>query len=185
MRIGLDFDGVISDCGQLKSDTAKVLYNLNIPPEIFKKEIVIDSGYLTAKQYYDLQKTIYGKPEVGFLMKPVAGMLESIPQLLAWGHTLLVVTSRGEVELEIAKEWSIRHGLELDFVGVGYGVSKITACKGLSVYIDDDLDKLEPLVGIVPHRFLFSWGYNSHIEEGSIARRIGSWQEFCQTIESL
>ncbi len=185
MRIGLDFDGVISDCGKLKSDAAKRLHGLNIPPEQFKKEIVIREGHLTADQYYDLQKTIYGTRKIGFLMEPVAGMLESIPQLLASGHTLLIVTSRGEVELEIAKEWSINQGLTLEFVGVGYGVSKAVACTGLDIYIDDDLDKLEPLVGIVPHRFLFSWGYNSHIDEGVIAKRIGSWREFLKAIESL
>ncbi len=185
MKIGLDFDGVISDCGKLKSDAAKKLHGLNIPPEKFKKEIVIGEGHLTAEQYHDLQKIIYGTREVGFLMEPVVGMLESVPQLLALGHTLLIVTSRGEAELEIAREWSVKQGLALDFIGVGYGVSKATACIGLDVYIDDDLDKLEPLVGIVPHRFLFSWGYNNHIDEGAIAKRISSWQEFCKTIGSL
>lgn len=185
MKIGLDFDGVISDCGKLKSDAAKNLYGLDIPPEKFKKEIVIGEGHLTADQYRDLQKTIYGTREVGFLMEPVAGMLEGIPQLIALGHTLLIVTSRGEVELEIAKEWSVNQGLTLDFIGVGYGVSKASACAGLDIYIDDDLDKLEPLVEIVPHRFLFSWGYNSHIDVRTVAKRIGSWKEFRRTIESL
>ncbi len=185
MKIGLDFDGVISDCGKLKSDAAKKLHGLDIPPEKFKKEIVIGEGHLTADQYRDLQKIIYGTREVGFLMEPVTGMLESIPQLLALGHTLLIVTSRGEVELEIAKEWSINQGLALEFVGVGYGVSKAAACTGLDVYIDDDLDKLEPLVRIVPYRFLFSWGYNSHIDEGLVAKRVSSWKEFQKTIESL
>ena len=176
---------MISDCGKLKSDAAKKLHGLDIPSEKFKKEIVIGEGYLTAEQYRDLQRIIYGTREVGFLMEPVSGVLESVPQLLALGHTLLIVTSRGEVELEIAKEWSVKRGLALDFVGVGYGVSKAVACTGFDVYIDDDLDKLEPLVNIVPHRFLFSWGYNNHIDVGAVAKRIGSWQEFCETIEKL
>lgn len=183
MKIGLDFDGVISDCGKLKSDVTKELYGLDIPPEKFKKEIVIGEGYLTSNQYRDLQNIIYKTREFGFLMKPVAGVLESIPYLLALEHTLLIVTSRGEIELEIAKEWSFNQGLTLDFIGVGYGVSKANACKGLDIYIDDDFEKLEPLVGIVPHRFLFSWGYNSHIEVGTVANRISSWEEFCKTIE--
>ncbi len=185
MKIGLDFDGVISDCGKLKSDAARMLYGLTIPPEMFKKEIVVGEGHLTPEQYRDLQMTIYGTREVGFLMEPVAGMLGSIPRLRALGHTLRVVTSRGEAELEIAKEWSLQQRLTIDFTGIGYGVSKAAACTGLDVYIDDDLDKLQPLVDIVPHRFLFSWGYNSHIDVGDVAKRIGSWDEFCETIESL
>lgn len=185
MNIGLDFDGVISDCGKLKSDGAKRLYGVNIPPAKFKKEIVVGERHLTMEQYRELQKIIYGTREIGFLMEPVDGVLRYLPRLVADGHAVLIVTSRGEVELEIAKEWSTRQGLQLDFVGVGYGNSKAGAAVGLDLYVDDDLDKLEPLVGVVPHRFLFSWGYNAHVDGGSIAKRIASWEELHQTIQAL
>lgn len=185
MKIGLDFDGVISDCGKLKSDGAKRLYGVNIPPAKFKKEIVVGERHLTMGQYRELQKIIYGTRKMGFLMEPVDGVLDILPRLVAAGHTVLVVTSRGAVELEIAKEWSLRQGLRLNFVGVGYGNSKAGAANGLDLYVDDDLDKLEPLVGVVPHRFLFSWGYNAHIEVGSVARRIASWEELYRTIQVL
>ncbi|MBL1434252.1 hypothetical protein COB87_001620 [Candidatus Wolfebacteria bacterium] len=185
MKIGLDFDGVIANCGKLKSDVAKMLFDLDIPPHKFKREIVIGEGHLTAEQYLNLQMTIYETREYGFLMEPVAGVLECVPKLLALGHTILVVTSRGEAALKIAKEWSAEQGLTIDFVGLGYGVSKAEACRGLDVYIDDDLDKLKPLVGIVPHRYLFSWGYNMHVANGNIAKRMVSWDEFHNTIKSL
>lgn len=185
MRIGLDFDGVISDCGKLKSDGAKKLYGIDIPPAKFKKEIVVGEKHLTMEQYREFQKIIYGTREVGFLMEPVDGVLYYLPRLVAAGHLVLIVTSRGEVELEIAKEWSIRQGLQLDFVGVGYGNSKTGAAAGLDLYVDDDLDKLEPLVGLVPHRFLFSWGYNAHLDVGSVAERIASWEELYRQIVEL
>jgi len=185
MKIGLDFDGVISDCGKLKSDGAKKLYGVDIPPAKFKKEIVVGEKHLTAEQYRELQKIIYGTREAGFLMEPVDGVLQYLPRLVADGHTILIVTSRGELELEIAKEWSTRQGLQLNFVGVGYGNSKAGATTGLDLYVDDDLDKLEPLIGIVPHRFLFSWGYNAHVDTGTIAKRIVSWEELHCTIQML
>lgn len=185
MNIGLDFDGVISDCGKLKSEAAKRLYGVDIQPEQFKKEVVINNGLLTAAQYRDLQRIIYGTREIGFLMEPVAGALDYIPRLSSLGHTLLVVTSRGEREVEIAKEWSVTRGLTLAFISTRYGMSKAVACTGLDVYIDDDLDKLEPLVEIIPHRFLLSWGYNSHLETGVIARRVSSWHEFFEIITTL
>ena len=78
-----------------------------------------------------------------------------------------------------------KFGLSLPLVAVGGGASKAKACSGLNVYMDDDLDKLEPLVNIVPNRFLFSWGYNSHVWEGNIAKRISSWQDFYKEIEKL
>lgn len=185
MKIGLDFDGVISDCGKLKSDGARKLYGVDIPSAKFKKEIVVGEKHLTAGQYRELQKIIYGTRKMGFLMEPVEGVLHCIPQLYADGHTVLIVTSRGEVELEIAKERSTRQGLQLDFVGVGYGNSKAGAAAGLDLYVDDDLDKLEPLVGVVPHRFLFSWGYNAHVDIGSVAKRVASWEELYGIIQVL
>ena len=185
MKIGLDFDGVVSDWGKLKSDGAKKLYGVEIPPTKFKKEIVVGEKYLTTEQYGELQKIIYRTREIGFLMEPVDGVLHFLPRLVADGHTVLVVTSRGEVELEIAKDWSTRQGLRLNFVGVGYGNSKASAANGLDFYVDDDLDKLEPLVGVVPHRYLFSWGYNAHVEVGDVARRLASWEELYRTIQTL
>lgn len=185
MNIGLDFDGVISDCGKLKSDGCKKLYGVNIPPAKFKKEIVVGEKYLTLEQYCKLQKIIYETREIGFLMEPVEGVLHFLPLLIAEGHTVLVVTSRGEVGLEIAKEWTAQQKMQLNFVGVGYGNSKASAASGLDLYVDDDLDKLEPLVGIVPHRFLFSWDYNSHAEIGDVCRRLASWEDLYRTIKTL
>ena len=186
MKIGLDFDGVISDCGRLKSDGARFLYGVEIPPERFKKELVVDMGILTLEQYRNLQKQIYGTREIGLTMLPVDGVLELAPKLQEDGHDLMIVTSRGEPESEIAREWMRLKSLDLHLVGVGSGASKADACKGLDVYIDDDLDKLEPLVDSVPHRYLFSWGYNQHIQvPQSIAKRIESWKHFYEEIVSL
>ena len=179
MRIGLDFDGVISDCGQLKSHGAKILYGVEIPPEKFKKELIVGARILTAEQYKHLQKQIYETREIGLTMLPVDGVLKFVPKLQQEGYDLTVITSRGEPESEIAREWMRLKGLDLRLVGVGGGVSKTDACRGLDIYIDDDLDKLEPLVDFVPHRYLFSWGYNAHVQvPKSIAKRIESWQNF-------
>lgn len=135
MRIGLDFDGVISDCGQLKSDGAKLLYGVEIPPERFKKELIVDTGILTLEQYRNLQKQIYGTREIGLTMLPVNGVLELVPKLQQEGYDLVVVTSRGESESKIAREWMKQKSLDLRLVGVGGGVSKADACRGLDVYI--------------------------------------------------
>lgn len=185
MKIGLDFDGVFSNCGKLLSEGAKRTYGIDIPPSKFKKEIVIGEGHLTAGEYRELQKIVYGTPEVGLLMSPVDNVLRYVPRLLSEGHTILVVTSRSEEGLEIAKKWSINYGLPLDFIGVGHGNSKAGAATGLDLFVDDDLDKLKQLVGVVPHRFLFSWGYNAHIEIGSIAKRVASWKSLYCAIQAL
>ena len=185
MKIGLDFDGVISDCGKLKSEGAKRLYGIEVPPSDFKKEIVVGGGYLTAEQYRELQRIIYETTEYGLLMEPVEGALFHIPQLLSEGHTILVVTSRYGESLELAKEWSVNHGLRLDFIGISYGGNKAVAATGLDFFVDDDFDKLEPLVDVVPYRFLFSWEYNAHVDTGLVAKRVLSWKHLYDEIQAL
>jgi len=185
MRIGLDFDGVITDCGRLKSDGAREIYGVEIPPERFKKELVVGAGILTLDQYRYFQEQIYGTREIGLTMLPVEGVLEFVPRLKQEGYDLTIITSRGDPESEIAREWMELKGLDLNLMGVG-GVSKTHACRGLDVYIDDDLDKLEPLVDVVPNRYLFSWGYNQHIEVPSdVAIRVSSWENFYEEIKKL
>lgn len=186
MKIGLDFDGVISNCGQLKSDGARLLYGVEIPPERFKTELVVEAGILTLEQYRNLQRQIYENSEIGLTMLPVEGIFEYIPKLKQDRHDLIVIASRNQSSYNIAKEWMKRQNLSLNFVGVGGGVKKTEACRGLDVYIDDDLDKLEPLVDIVPHRFLFSWGYNQHIQAPKeVAKRVSSWKQFYEEIAKL
>ncbi len=187
MKIGLDFDGVIFDCGKLKSDGARKIYGKEISPALFKKELVIGSGLLTASEYRELQKLIYGTREYGLLAEPVAGVLCYLPKLFEDGHDVVVVTSREMAELYIAEELAAARGLALEFISTGYGKSKADAVNaiGLGVYIDDDLDKLIPLRGIVPHLFLFSWGYNERVDESGVALRIHSWKEFYEKISFL
>lgn len=175
LHIGLDFDGVISDCGKLKSEAALRLYGLDIRADEFKKELVVERGLMTMKQYRDLQHGIYATREHGLAAAPVSGVKEAIASLQDEGHRLRVITSREGEALAIAKEWMDAHGIGLDVTGVGYGVSKARAAEGCDVYVDDDLDKLEGLVGVVPHLYLFSWGYNRHIDASAVARRVASW----------
>ena len=49
-----------------------------------------------------------------------------------------------------------------------------------------DFDKLEPIVGIVSHRFFFTWEYNRHISFDPItAQRVHSWYELYTCLKSI
>lgn len=183
MKIGLDFDGVLSDCGKLKCEAAKRLYGLDIPPEQMKKELLIESGQMTYEQYRWMQSLVYGTREVGLTMDPVPGMLDFLPKLLR-SNDIKIITSRGEPQAAIAKEWCQKLNLDIEFVPVGYGISKKAAAEGLDVYIDDDLEKVVPMIGQVPNLFLFSWGYNEHTNHEKVTR-IKNWEEFFNKVTSL
>ncbi len=104
MEIGLDFDGVISDCGRLKSAAAKIFYGVDLPPERAKKELIIEDGIITLEQYRELQNLIYSKRDLFDLMEAVDGVPEFLPRLQQEGHNVRVVTSRDGEQLDIAKD---------------------------------------------------------------------------------
>lgn len=185
MKIGLDFDGVISNCGKLKAEYAKSAYGVEIPPTQFKKDVVIGNRLLSPDQYDQISTAVYFTREVGLRLEPVDGLFPCLPRLMEDGHTVSVITSRMETDLEIAKEWSRKQGLSLELIGVGYRNSKAQHALGLDVYVDDDLHKLEPLVDVVPHLFLFSWGYNERLNEAGVAQRVLSWNELYGKIRAL
>lgn len=185
MKIGIDFDGVICDCGRLKIEAAKQLYGVDIPSAQSEKELVIGNGWLTQEQYRELKRVIYETKEFYPSMRLVDGALFYLAKLIADGHAVSVITSRLGLGLEIAREWTTRQGLALEIVGVGYGNDKVEATRGIDVFIDDDLRKLRLLAKNVPRLFLFSWEYNKHQNENGIARRISLWREFYQAIQAI
>ncbi len=185
MKVGLDFDGVIADSQKLKSQIAKKIYKVDIPPDIFKKEIVVnDRKILSHEQYRKIQKLAFATREWGMLMEPLEGVSEYFTKLLA-ENKVKIITTRGKPESEIAAGWMVKNGLPVpEIIPVGYGVPKTEACKGLDVYVDDDFDKLQPLEGIVPYRLLFSWLYNEDVNEEGIMR-IRSWKELYDFVKKL
>jgi len=186
MNIGLDFDGVFTDVAKLKVAGIKELYNIAVPERHVHKYTLINKNLLTGEQYRELNKFIYTS-DFGKKLIPVEGIKEYIDRLINHGHNLKIVTSRGGDALEIAKEWLKEMDLPLEIIGVGPGKSKapIVEENKFDVFVDDDLYKLEPLCGIVPHRFLFSWGYNRHIDESSFVKRVSSWKALYSEIVSL
>ena len=181
MKIGLDFDGVITDAGDLKSYGAKLLYGIDIPPERFKKRLIVGTE-MTAEQYDRLSKTIYYDREVGMRMRPVDGMLEYLPKLLEEGYDVRIVTSRDGAAADIARAWLREQGLGVELIGNGKG-SKAIPCTGRDIFVDDDLPKLEELIGTVPNLYLFSWGYNTQEETHSGISRIESWKQIYRRIK--
>lgn len=178
MKIGLDFDGVIADSSELKVLGARELYNIDIPVGQFKKEIVVkEKRYLTPEEYERLQDYIYTSHSLGLSMKIVEGADAYIEKLIDSGYLFKIITSRSGRALEIAKEWLSKNNFKLDIEGVGHGFSKANACKGLDLYIDDDLEKLIDLVNVVPNRWIFSWEYNLETDDERITKRVNSWED--------
>jgi hypothetical protein len=184
MNIGLDFDGVISDCTKVKAKAMKRLFNIDFPADKIKMEIVVEEGVLTLEQYRCMQKEIYHNPQYGLEMDPVPGALYYVHILREQGNSIKIITPRDGDAQEIARAWMFQRGLYLPVTGVGPGKSKVGACQGLDAYVDDDLKNLEPLVEVVPHRFLFHWEYNKDSYCNSVATRV-DWDTFYSSIQRI
>ncbi len=175
LNIGLDFDGVLGDSHPLKPQIAKALIGVEIPEKDFRKELVVGQGLLTKDQYATVGKEVFGGKYPVF---PVKDACFYVRQLVRQGHQLKVITSRSDSTLLPALKCLAQWEMEaLPVIGVGYGVSKLDACKDLHVYIDDDLTKLIPLLGEVPHLILFSRLENRHEREPAGIVRLDSWHE--------
>jgi uncharacterized HAD superfamily protein len=185
MRIGLDFDGVITDSCHMKQEYLKKNYGLELPAHLIKREIMVGRGHLTNEQYDRINHDIAFSEEWAKQMTPLPGMLHYIPKLLDEGHDLCIITNRSQKARDLAESYLRSNGISVPVYGMGKGVSKAPACKGLDVFIDDDLDKLEDLTDIVPNRYLMSWQFNEHHDTKDIATRVHSWEEFYTLIQAI
>lgn len=182
-KIGLDFDGVVVNCEKLKIENLRKIFGLVVSSQELRKEILL-RNYLSSEDYKSFQQKIYETREFGLSLELVENALFYIQKLISNNHHIVIITSRDK-GLSIAKEWFSSLSLNIDFISAGVGKSKADVAKGLDVYIDDDYHKLKPLIGVVPNLFLFSWGYNLHINEGQNITRVSSWKEFYTKITQL
>ena len=185
MKIGLDFDGVITNLGKLKALVAQELYDIRVPQSKFDREFVLVNKFLTEAEYLALREYAYLEKRALDYTHPVRGAVATIKRLTGDGHEVTVVTARVGKMLANAKEWLKRHELSLPIVGVGFNVSKRGMVRGLDVFIDDYLIQLFQIRDLVPNLFLFSWGYNERFDERGIARRVRSWGALYREIKKL
>ena len=118
MEIGIDFDGVVIDCGDLKARAAEMLYRIKISPAIFRRKILVGRGVLSERQYREIQKLAYEGENIESIMKPVDGVFEYLSKLREEGNNIKIVTSRGEIGTEVAKRWMTGKGLNIPIIGV-------------------------------------------------------------------
>ena len=185
MIIGFDAHNVLWHRDRLKSKVARELFGVTIPPGLFQKDSVIQQGFLTDSEYTKVRQVIRGISVAE--LPQVEGVFTYIPQLVADGHSLFVLTSNEGPELAMVGQWVQYHDLPLAVIGCGYNKSKAPAAQfhSLDVYVDDDLCKLFEVREVVPYRFLFTQDHNHAIEEGDIASRVSSWEDLYHKISTL
>jgi hypothetical protein len=173
MDIGLDFDGVIAAAGRLKSAVLHERFGIVIPPESCRREIIVDSGYVAERTYEEMKRLVFEDADTHDRLEPIEGALETIRELLVLEHRVRIITSRSKLSGLLVERWLEARQLPLEVAAVGRDKSKTKECRGLDVYVDDDLDKLLELER-VRRRYLL--GGKPHIRPSWIdIRRVGNW----------
>ncbi len=184
LRIGLDFDGVFSNCVKLKDNVAQDMYGQSYDA-------------LDSERKRDVRNTAYGDRDYVFtegkedvVMEPLPDAFKYVAQLHADGHDVQVITSRDGDMLDIARDWYNQHREQTDydvpnlsFTGVGYHNEKLDACRdeGVDVFVDDDIHKLAPVVDHVPHRYHFV-GPDVDDTNPAVAEPVENWDDLYQAI---
>jgi len=185
LKIGIDFDGVIANARKLKSKTANLLFGIDIPSSQFTRKMVVGAGLLSAEQYLEIQKKIYLDREIGLSIEPIEGALKYISRLLDEKYSVEVITARHGISLDIGREWAKRHSLMVKFTGIGYGNEKDSATIGMDVFVDDKIERLIPLVKIVPNLFLLHEGNLDTTSHSLTAAHVTSWRELYYKIRNI
>ncbi|MAZ41054.1 hypothetical protein CL654_02965 [bacterium] len=185
MKIGLDFDGVVSNLGKLKAFVLKKVYGVSVPHTKADAFYIIENKILSRDGYIAFKKLIYEDIDAHLFMEPVRGAVTNIKKLQADGHEVKIVTARTGVALDVANKWLKKHHLHLPIEGIGFENTKHDAVKGFDIYVDDLLIQLSQMMDVVPHRYLFSWGYNEKYDEMGIAHRVKSWHKLYDEIWNL
>lgn len=188
--VAVDFDGVVADSEYAKITFARKELGIeDLSPPIKRKSVVEQKKIMTLEQYRFLQQKVGGKWEYGRLMVPVPGVLLVIPKLCYQGCPLSIVTSRTDedgykllfVAIRWLKMWELFWCFQ-NILGAGYKQSKAPVIEQIQpkplVYLDDDFDKLLPLIGVVEHLFLLSREHNLDDELPSGIERVESWEGF-------
>lgn len=176
MRIGLDFDDTIADTFELKRTWISQKFGISIDQPIDIRDSTNRESIV--EMYKDKGFTLEN-------LQPRSGSLQAISQL-SNGNNISIVTSRSEGVLAIAREWLNINGVgDLEVKGVGYGNTKLDACRGLDVFVDDDLKKLVELTGVVKHLFIITTEENKDEQLPEGIYRIDSLEDLIVFISQL
>ncbi|GMU25455.1 hypothetical protein KJZ71_01440 [Patescibacteria group bacterium] len=190
LRIGLDFHGVMQYTSKAKQDRAKRLFGRFIPAELFRRNIVVGSGYLTDEEYDRITNPVFEDVEYGRHIEEVNGATETVKLLIAKGHDVHVITASDQRALIVAQDWCATRYIKLSSTphGVGKGNTKgaVANALGIEVFLEDTPDQALALVGVVPHVFLLTHEYNERFPAGYYGiTRVNSFYDFLGRVELI
>lgn len=136
--ICLDFDGVIANTGQIKSQWIATELGIRVPPEHCARTQCIPR--IGLNNYNRMAEYVYSR-ETSLLTKPMPGSISSIVQLSLQAR-LFIITARTEMHSRWMEEWlhlyEIHDKFEDIITTAVTGKTKIAIQLGASAIVDND-----------------------------------------------
>lgn len=182
MRIGIDFDGVITH-----TMPAMVAYAARqLDMTLTELECMRPAGPLRLGEegYLALIRDTHETP-YALTFAPTNGLVDAMTHLRA-DHELFVVTNRAGAALDRAEEWLAAHGVRSALAAVVHastGSGKVEAARRLKldVMLDDWPENLGGL-DAATRRILWSAAYNMDAAIPPRVRRVDGWDSFIEAI---
>ena len=184
VRIGYDFNGVVTNSGFTKQRVAKRFFGIELSPSHSVKRELIET--MRIEDYYKIQQIAYWTSE--FLKTPaMEGALPHIVAQQATGYEVYCISRLDPQGVQFGRQWLAEHDLARNMlVSVGRGGSKAwVLCAGFDVYVDDNATILNGLGKYVPHRFLLSTPYNQNDQLAEGVTRIADWNELAKHLRAI
>jgi hypothetical protein len=186
--IGLDFDGLFHDLASLTHMVLRDLFGRTMPHGREHKDLMVADGVVTHEEYKQLATELCCTDKYLPHMVPLPGVSRYFPLLrkISKGNVVRIITARKPEGAVVAQKWAKALCLDGAIVESSNATgSKGPHAEGLHVYVDDDIQHLHEVEGIVPYRFLFSWPYNEMETHDVSIIRVRSWEELYGHVQSL
>jgi uncharacterized HAD superfamily protein len=181
MIIGIDFDGVIADTPILKIAYVNEHFNKNINIKDSSKEKL--SKIIGIKNYKDMITNTYISADM-LKVPPVKDSLECIKRL-SKKNKILIVTSRNDKEVIVAKRWLKKHKVNYNLLINTSEKNKSDVCKryNIDVLIEDEPKKLDEITLPNMRKILLKRAYNN-IDTNSDIIICKDWNHVVKVLES-
>ncbi len=193
MRIGVDYDGVISDSSYEKIRLAKSLYNKSLTPEdctTSKAAPILDPN--GKEKYRALYKSLESGPG-SLRCELVKNSATVLKYFIKAGYRVVIITTLDKEDAGWARKFLHMHSVPYHhFVCVPvnrndpglqkYPKKYVIRRLKIDVMIDDSYENLEPLSGYNKRLFLLDQPWNRHIKIGHSDIIRASWDEIYQQL---
>jgi hypothetical protein len=174
--LALDYDGVIADTNQVKSDWIAENLGQNVPPWLCNRTECVP--IIGLENYNRMSPIVYGRG-ASLRARPVPGVLQAV-QTLRQVYRLIIVTARTEEQIHWTREWLAQTGIADAFEDIhsssgGIAKAEIVHQLGAVALVEDDVRHLLkfPEVPFARIHLAPQWA-DAHSDSGIVT--VSDWQ---------